>query len=152
MNKKLIFSLIIICIAVVSISSVNAFWPVDSGSDITVNDVKFHIPDGFEEVTSEHEITKTKEKVVYKNDKEEELSITVLNNNAGYKNVKEIKWGTDKLMIEKTISGKEGLASYRAAPFVFYTYLDNDKLVMMDCPMVFDDATKYEDFLEKVIV
>lgn len=153
MNKKLIFLLVLICIAIFSLSSVNAIWPFGGGSDIMVNDVKFHIPDGFEEITSGHEITKSKEKVTYQNDKKEKLTITVVNNNAGYKNVKEMNWGADRaVMVEKTISGKDGLASYRYTPLVFYTYIDNDKLVMIDCPFVFDDATKYEDFLEKVIV
>lgn len=66
MTKKLILLLVLICIAIFSLSSVNAIWPFDGGSDIMVNDVKFHIPDGFEEITSGHEITKSKEKVTIK--------------------------------------------------------------------------------------
>ena len=42
-NKKIILALILL-LAVISISAVSAIWPFDSGSDVTVNGVKFHLP------------------------------------------------------------------------------------------------------------
>lgn len=48
MNKKIIFGLIVIGVVVASISTVSAWWIFGGGTDVTVNGVDFHIPDGFE--------------------------------------------------------------------------------------------------------
>lgn len=56
MNKKILVVLGIVFLAVISISSVSAFWPFDSGNDVTVYGLNFHIPEGYKE-TSRHEFT-----------------------------------------------------------------------------------------------
>ena len=48
MNRKILFTLAVILLAVTFLSSVNAFWPFDSGNDVTVNGVNFHLPEGFD--------------------------------------------------------------------------------------------------------
>ena len=50
MNKKLIFTCLMILLVFISLSTASAFWPFDNGNDVTVNGVNFHLPDGFDEV------------------------------------------------------------------------------------------------------
>ena len=53
MNKKVLFSLFLFGVVIFSLSTASAFWPFDSGTDVTVNGVNFHLPDGFDEVEPE---------------------------------------------------------------------------------------------------
>ena len=153
MNNKIIVAFLILVVMAVSISSVSAFWPFDGGNEITVNDVKFNIPDGFEENVNAHDKDSKKESVEYVNDKHEKLSIMVVdNNNPNIHKAKDVDWGAHEAAIfEESIGGKDGIVSYEYTPTVWYAYIDNGKLVMITCPFVFDDSTKYSDFLGKVI-
>ena len=54
MNRKLLFSLFVFGVVIFSLSSASAFWPFDSGTDVTVNGVNFHLPDGFDDVEQEN--------------------------------------------------------------------------------------------------
>lgn len=151
MNKKIIFGLIIFFVIVASVSSASAWWIFGGGSDVTINEVNFHIPEGYEENTNAHEVGSDIEKVEYTNENNERLSIRV-KDTSNIQSVKDMDWGKySYTMVDKSINGKDGLASYAFSRQTFYTYIDNGKLVMIDCPFVSDDGTGYEDFLSDVI-
>ena len=156
MNKKILLTLGIVFLAVISISSVSAFWPFDSGNDVTVNKVNFHLPDGFDAdnpIKSESE--NTYEKAVYKNTKTKDTVDIVVSNKEIEDSViknKLIKYGFE----QKTIDGKEGF--YKMDMYsknVEFVYIDNDKVVSIIVPYVYDsygdNTMKYDELLSEII-
>lgn len=155
MNKKLIFCLFLLFVAIASISTASAFWPFDSGSDVTVNDVTFHLPEGFDvdnPVKSESDATY--ENTVYKNTENKEtvdiavddksVDDSVIANNL-------IKKGFE----QKTIDGKEGFYNCYLSKNVEFVYIDNDKVISIVVPYVYDqygdNFMTYEELIAEII-
>lgn len=152
MNRKILFAFVVLFVAVMSISSASAFLFFDSGSDITVNGLDFHIPEGFSEDTNEHKTTDKEESVKYTNDDDYVNIIVRSVNNPDIHSVKDMDWGAHAgAMVEKSISGKDGLVSFEYNPVMGYHYFEDGKLVTVICPFILEDGTGYEDFLSTVI-
>lgn len=153
MNKKLIFTCLVILLAIISLSSASAFWPFDSGSDVTVNGVNFHLPDGFKEVEQETlNTTNYNEAFTYENDENNEfIKIAVMDfdgdanslydtfSNQGYQ--------------KKVIDGKEGYGMvFTPGPRYGFYYLDNNKYVILDIPFVYaEEGMQHEELLAEII-
>ena len=112
MNKGLIFILLLFGLLIVSISDASAFWPFDGGSDVTVNGVGFHLPEGFDvDNPVKSESDNTYERTVFKNTENKDtvdiavddksLEDSVIGNSL-------IKKGFE----QKTIDGKEGFYKF----------------------------------------
>lgn len=151
-KKKILFALIILLIAISSMSAVSASWFFDGGKDIAVNGLNFHIPEGFEEDTSKHEITDKSETVEYKNGYQI-LHISVRTfDNPDITSAKQMDWGKHAgAMVEKSISGKDGIVSYEFRGLAGYYYVEEGRLVTIVCPFILDDGTRYDNFLSEVI-
>ena len=156
MNKKLIFGLLIIFMAVMSLSSVSAFWPFDSGNDVTVNGVNFHLPEGFDvDNPVKSESDNTYEQAVYKNTETKDTVDFVVSD----KSVDDSAIGSSLLkkgFEQKTIDGKEGF--YKMDIYsknVEFVYIDNDKVVSIIVPYIYDqygdNFMQYEDLLSEII-
>lgn len=142
--------------AVMSLSSVNAFWPFDSGNDVTVNGVNFHLPDGFDvnnPVKSESDTTY--EQAVYKNtETKDTVDIVVSDKSADDSAIGSslLKKGFEVT----TIDGKEGF--YKMDIYsknVEFVYIDNDKVISIIVPYVYDsygdNTMKYDQLLSEII-
>lgn len=153
MNKQIIFVLILLFMAVISISTVSAIWPFDSGSDVTVNGVKFHLPDGFDDVKQDSVNTKNKyEAFTYSNKKNHEfIKIMVMDSDkdksAIYKSIK--NGGTAK---QETINGKDGYGELASGARYNYYYVDNGKYIMINIPFVYaDEGLQHKELLAEII-
>lgn len=155
MNRKILFTLAVILLAVISLSTVNAFWPFDSGNDVTVNGVNFHLPEGFDvdnPIKSESDVSY--ENVVYKNTKTKDTVDIAVDDKSAEDSV--IGNSLIKKSFEpKTIDGKEGFYKFYLNSDVEFVYIDNDKVVSIIVPSVYDkygdNFMKYEDFLSEII-
>lgn len=153
MNKKLMFSLFVFLAVIFSLSSVNAFWPFDSGTDVTVNGVSFHLPKGFDEVEQEHADSVSYNEVFsYKNNENYQfIKIAVMDYdgdaNSLYSSL--IKKGYQKEIID----GKEGYGKvFSGGPRYGYCYLDNNKYVVLDIPYVYaDEGMQHDELLAEII-
>ena len=98
--------------AVMSLSSVSAFWPFDSGNDVTVNGVNFHLPDGFDvDNPVKSESDNTYEQAVYKNTETKDQVDFVVSNKALEDSV--IKNSLiNKGFEQKNIAGKDGFYKF----------------------------------------
>lgn len=153
MNKKLIFTFMLLFIAIISLSSVNAIWPFDSGTDVTVNGVNFHLPDGFDDIEKENfDGTTYNEVFTYTNDEHHEFIKICVMDFDGDKNVlyKSLK---DKGFKKEIIDGKEGYGRiYSGGPRYGYFYLENNKYVMLDIPFVYaDEGMQHDELLAEII-
>lgn len=154
MNKKIFFCLIIL-IAIASISAVSAFWPFDSGSDVTVNGVSFHLPDGFDaDNPVKFESDKTYGHAIYKNaETKDTVDIVVSNKEIEDSVIKNrfIKKGFE----QETIDGKEGFYKMDLSSNVEFAYIDNDKVVSIVVPYIYDrygdNFKQYDEFLAEII-
>ena len=155
MNKKLIFGLLIIFMAVMSLSSVSAFWPFDSGNDVTVNGVNFHLPDGFDvDNPVKSESDNTYEQAVYKNTETKDQVDFVVSNKALEDSV--IKNSLiNKGFEQKNIAVKDGFYKFYLDKTIEFVYIDNDKVVSIVVPFIYDEYgdnfMKYDEFLDEII-
>lgn len=156
MNKKLMFGLIVIGVVIASISAVSAFWPFDSGNDVTVNGVSFHLPEGFDvdnPVKSESDATYGQ--AVYKNTETKDTVDIVVSNKALEDSV--IKNSLiNKGFEEKTIAGKDGLYKMYLDKTIEFVYIDNDKVISIIVPYIYnqydiDNFMTYEELLGEII-
>ena len=155
MNKKILFALLIIFMAVISLSSVSAFWPFDSGNDVTVNGVTFHLPEGFDvdnPVKSESDTTY--ENTVYKNtETKDRVDIAVDDKSVEDSVIANslIKKGFE----EKTIAGKDGFYKMYLDKTIEFVYIDNDKVVSIVVPYIYDqygdNFKTYDELLDEII-
>ena len=151
--KKLIFFFLLIFLVIFSLSTASAFWPFDSGTDVTVNGVNFHLPDGFDEVEQENvDSVNYCEAFAYTNNENHEyIKIAVMDfdgdANSLYSSL--INNGYKK----EVIDGKEGYGMiYSGGPRYGYCYLDNDKYVVLDIPFVYaDEGMQHDDLLAEII-
>ena len=155
MNKKILFALILLFMAVISISAVSAIWPFDSGSDVTVNGVKFHLPEGFDaDNPVKTESDRTYAHAVYKNTKTKDTVDIVVSNKEVEDSIvknKLIKKGFE----QKTIDGKNGYYKFYLNQKIEFVYIDNDKVVSIIVPFINDkygdDFKKYDELLAEII-
>jgi len=155
MNRKLLFTLAIILLAVLSMSSVSAFWPFDSGNDVTVNGVSFHLPDGFDAdnpVKSESDTTY--ENTVYKDiETGETVDIAVDDQSVDDSVIGNslIKKGFEP----KNIDGKDGFYKFYLNTKIEFVYIDNNKVISIIVPFVHDkygdNFKKYDEFIAEII-
>lgn len=155
MNQKYFFALTILFLAVISMSCVGAIWPFDNGHDVKVNGVTFHLPEGFDAdnpVKTESDATYGHN--IYKNTKTKDtVDIAVSNKELEDSVIKNrlIKKGFE----QKTIAGKDGLYKYYLDKKIEFVYIDNDKVVSIIVPFIYDEYgdnfKKYDDFLAEVI-
>lgn len=155
MNKKAIFALIVLVIMVTSVSGVNAWWIFGGGSDITVNGVNFHLPEGFDAdnpVKSKSDATY--ENAVYENTETKDTVDIVVDDKSIDDSVIRnslIKKGFE----QKNIGGKEGFYKMYLSTDVEFVYIDNDKVVSIMVPYVYDkygdNFMKYDELLAEII-
>jgi hypothetical protein len=155
MNRKILFTVVILLLAVISISNVSAFWPFESGNDVTVNGVNFYLPDGFDvdnpiksdsDTTYENKVFKnieTKDTVDIAVD-DKSVDDSVISNSL-------IKKGFEP----KTIDGKEGFYKFYMDSKIEFVYIDNDKVISIIVPFVYDkygdNFMKYDELLSEII-
>lgn len=153
LNKKIFFCLIVLCVTFASIASVSAFWPFDSGSDVTVNGVDFHLPDGFDDVKKYTlDTNKPYEAFTYTNDENHEyIQIAVVDFDGDVNSLD--KSLTKEGFIKETVDGKDGYGKiYSGGPRYGFVYLDGNKYVMINIPFVYaDEAMQHEDLLAEII-
>ena len=155
MNKKIIFSLIILFVAIASVSGVSAGWIFGGGNDVTVNGVSFHLPDGFDvENPVKSESDGTYENTVYKNtETKDTVDIAVDDKSVDDSVISNslIKKGFEK----KNINGKDGFYKMDLSTNCEFVYIDNDKVVSIVVPYVYDkygdNFMKYDELLSKII-
>ena len=153
MKRKLIFTLIILCLAVVSISAVSAFWPFDSGSDVTVNGVNFHLPDGFDDVKENYlDSPSNYEAYTYENDDAHEyIQICVMDTDLDKQSI------YDSLCRKgygyETVNGKDGVGRISTpGPRYGFFYVENNKYVMVDIPFVYaEEGLQHDELLAQII-
>ncbi|WP_405294264.1 hypothetical protein [Methanobrevibacter sp.] len=155
MNKKVLFTLIILFISIVSASSVSAWWIFGGGSDVTVNGVNFHLPDGFDvENPVKSDIDDTYENTVYKNTETgDAVDIAVDNKVADDSSITNSL--INKGFEQKNIAGKDGFYKMYLSTNVEFVYIDNDKVVSIIVPFVYDkygdNFMKYDELLAEII-
>ena len=156
MKIKLIVILLIIFLAIISLSGVNAFWPFDGGNDVTVNGVNFHLPEGFDvDNPIKSESDNTYENTVYKNTETKDTVDIVVDD----KSVDDSVLGNSlikKGFEPKTIDGKEGFYKMNMySKNVEFVYIDNDKVISIIVPFVYDEygdnLMKYDELLGEII-
>ena len=155
MNKKITFALILLFVAVISISAVSAIWPFDSGSDVTVNGVKFHLPEGFDaDNPVKMESDTTYGHCIYKNTETKDTDDIVVSNKEIEDSVvgnRLIKKGFE----QKNIDGKDGFYKFYLNQKIEFVYIDNDKVVSIIVPYIYDqygdNFMQYEDLLSEII-
>ncbi|WP_296786929.1 hypothetical protein [uncultured Methanobrevibacter sp.] len=155
MNRKLLFTLAIILLAVLFMSSVSAFWPFDSGNDVTVNGVSFHLPDGFDvDKPIKSESDATYERTVFQNTENKDTVDIAVDD----KSVEDSVIGNSlikKGFEQKTIDGKEGFYKFYLSENVEFVYIDNDKVISIIVPYIYDNHgdnfMKADDFLAEII-
>lgn len=155
MNKKIIFALMILCVVVASISTVSAWWIFGGGNDVTVNGVNFHLPEGFDvDNPIKSDIDDTYENIVYKNTETgDTVDIAVDNKVADDSAISNslIKKGFS----QKNIAGKDGFYRMYLSTNVEFAYIDNDKVVSIVVPFVYDkygdNFMKYDELLAEII-
>lgn len=156
MNKKVIFTFIILFVAIASISSVSAWWIFGGGNDANVNGVTFHLPEGFDvDNPVKSDSDNTYERTVYKNTENKDtvdirvedksMEDSVIGNSL-------IKKGYEK----KNIDGKDGFYHTNVlSKTVDFVYIDNDKVVSIIVPLVYDqygdNVKSYEELLSEII-
>ncbi len=153
MNRKLLFSLFVFGVVIFSLSSASAFWPFDSGTDVTVNGVNFHLPDGFDDVEQENiDSVNYNEAFSYKNNENYEfIKIAVMDfdgdANSLYSSL------SNKGYQKEVIDGKEGYGMvFPGGPRYGYCYLDNNKYVVLDIPYVYaEEAMQHDELLAEII-
>ncbi len=155
MNKKIILGLVILCVAIASVSSVSAWWIFGGGNDVTVNGVNFHLPDGFDvDNPVKSDIDDTYENMVYKNTETgDTVDIAVDNKVADDSAISNslIKKGFQ----QKNIAGKDGFYKMYLSTDVEFAYIDNDKVVSIIVPFTYDkygdNFMKYDELLGEII-
>ena len=156
MNKNIIFALMALFVVVTSASCVSAWWIFGGGNDVTVNDVSFHLPDGFDvenPVKSENDDSSGQS--VYENTKtKDRVDIVVDNKVVDDSQVKDLL--INKGFKEEKIAGKDGF--YKMDIYtknVEFVYIDNDKVVSIVVPYVYDsygdNTMKYDELLSEII-
>ena len=153
MNRKLIFTLILLCLAVVSISGVSAFWPFDSGSDVTVNGVNFHLPKGFDDVKENHfDSPNNYEAYTYENDDAHEyIKICVMDTDLDKQSIYDSL--CRKGYGHETVNGKDGVGRISTpGPRYGFFYVENNKYVMVDIPFVYaEEGLQHDELLAQII-
>ena len=155
MNKKIIFGLIVLFVAIASVSSVSAWWIFGGGNEVTVNGVNFNLPEGFDvDNPLKSESDSTYENTVYMNtETKDKVDIAVDD-----KSVEDsvicnslIKKGFEK----KNIAGKDGFYKMYLSTEVEFVYIDNDKVVSIIVPFVYDkygdNFMQYDEPLAQII-
>ncbi len=153
MNKKLIFSLFVFWVVIFSLSSVNAFWPFDSGTDVTVNGVNFHLPDGFDEVEPvKVDTVSHNEAFSYKNNENYQFIKIVVMDYDGDVNSLYSSLSNNGYQKE-VIDGKEGYGKvFPGGPRYEYCYLENNKYVVLNIPYVYaDEGMQHDELLAEII-
>ena len=152
MNKKILVVLGIVFLAVISISSVSAFWPFDSGNDITVNGVDLHIPEGFESSQLVGSNTKDADYALMSDDGKQALAfihIRVSDNISPSSPLAQ-----DLSMAYEVINGKECYIESSSDPVLCAYYYSNDKAVQLNVPLSYEYNNKvytYKDTLNEMI-
>jgi hypothetical protein len=155
LNKKGIFILIVLFVVVASVSSVSAWWIFGGGSDVVVNDVSFHLPEGFDaENPVKSESDATYENTVYKNTETKDTVDIAVDD----KSVDDSVIGNSlikKGFEPKTIDGKEGFYKFYLSTDIEFVYIDNDKVVSIIVPYIYDEHgdnfMKGEELLAEII-
>jgi hypothetical protein len=136
-------------------SGAYAFWPFDSGSDVTVNGVNFHLPDGFDaDNPVKSESDNTYENTVYMNtENKDTVDISVDDKSVDDSVISNslIKKGFE----QKTIDGKQGFYKCYLSKNVEFVYIDNDKVISIIVPFIYDEYgdnfMKYDELLAEII-
>lgn len=155
MNKKIIFSLMISFVLIASVSSASAWWIFSGGNDVTVNDVSFHLPEGFDvDNPIKSESDETYENTVYQNTENKNTIDIAVDDKVAEDSVianSLIQKGFKK----QTIDGKEGFYKMYLSTDVEFVYIDNDKVVSIIVPFVYDkygdNFMKYDELLAEII-
>ena len=155
MNKKIILGLVILCVAIASVSSVSAWWIFGGGNDVTVYGFNFHLPDGFDvDNPVKSDIDDAYENMVYKNTETgDTVDIAVDNKVADDSAISNslIKKGFQ----QKNIAGKDGFYKMYLSTDVEFAYIDNDKVVSIIVPFTYDkygdNFMKYDELLGEII-
>lgn len=135
MNRKIVLSILILGIAIISISSVSAFWPFDSGTDTSINGVNFHIPDGYEEV-ARNEFTNGEYGDFEKDNWIIEIAVSEGGTFRENENI--------IAKFDKTVNGKEGTMYVYKTNHMTFVYEENGYLILIR------DANDEE--LEEIII
>lgn len=152
MNKKIIFGLFVICLIIISTSTVSAFWFFDSGTDVNVNGVDLHIPEGFDKISKDTlNIDTNYEAYTYDNPETHEfISIAVCDNlNDESDTVNNlINMNYDSIEINgKTVYYKIFLNQRYG-----YVYLENGKYVSIEVPIWCDsEGIDHSELVAKII-
>lgn len=148
-NKIVIIGIILIGVILISGS-------FNGGNDVTVNEVSFHLPDGFDVNNPKDSYSnETYENVVYKNNKTKNIVEFEVSN----------KWTEDSVietnLIEngyeqQTIKGKKGYYKMiLLTDDVSFVYIDNDKVINIIVPYLYDkwgdNSMSYDELLDKII-
>lgn len=155
MNKKVIFCLLLLFLTIVSLSSVSAWWIFGGGNDVTVNDVGFHLPDGFDvDNPVKSDIDDTYGNIVYKNkDTGDKVDIAVSNKVSDDSAI--VSSLIQKGFEQKNIAGKDGLYKMNLNLNVEFVYIQDDKVVSIIVPFVYDkygdNFMKYDQLLDEII-
>lgn len=155
MNKKAVFCFIVLFVAIFSLSSVSAWWIFGGGSDVSVNGVNFHLPEGFDvENPVKSDIDDTYENAVYKNTETGDVvDIAVDNKVADDSSITNSL--INKGFKQKNVAGKEGFYRMYMSTNVEFVYIDNDKVISIIVPFVYDkygdNFMKYDNLLAEII-
>ena len=155
MNKKIIFTLMVLFVVIASASSVSAWWIFGDGNDVSVNGVNFHLPEGFDvDNPVKSESDNTYENTVYKNTENgNTIDIAVDDKSAEDSVISNslIKKGFK----QKNINGKDGFYKMYLSTDTEFVYIDNDKVVSIVVPFVYDkygdNFMKYDELLAQII-
>lgn len=147
MNKKIILVLIVIVAIIAAI-----FLMSNNGTEVTINDIKFNVPDAFKDTVTKHEKTADQEVYNYESKDGDTISIGVINTNQNsisdlfpdYKS---------KGMTSDTIDGKEGYVAWDYQPAMGFYYVKNDKLVVLAVPYYCEETNQdYKELMEEIII
>lgn len=156
MNKKIILVLLILFLTVSSMSTASAWWIFGGGNDVTVNGLSFHLPEGFDTDNPVSSISKeTYENRVYMNtENKDTVEIHVEDKHMEDSDI--INYLIQNHYEKQSIDGKEGY--YKMDIYtknVEFIYIDNDKLVSITVPYVYDqygdDFKQYDELLGEII-
>lgn len=153
MNRKIIFVLMVLFVAVASLFSVSAWWIFgDSGTDVTVNGVDFSILEGFKYYELAGNPETESQFALYSDDGKQALAfihIKVSDNISPSSELAKTLSSNNKV----TINGKECyIETYGDS--VFCAYYSGDKAVQLNVPYSYtynNNEISYEDTLAQMI-
>ena len=149
MNRKIIFVLMVLFLAVASLSSVSAWWIFgDGGEDITVDDVDFHMPEGFEYYELPGHKADEADYAIRTDDGQSEYIHIFTSTGRPY------NFGNDYTE-KSTINGKECyINTHSIGNIVYCTYQSDDKYIQLNVPYSYEyknNVFSYEETLKQMI-